>query len=382
MVTVPIVPDQEPYSEQRIIEFPADFDVAAAFRTDRADLPHEPAFHIIGTCPHCGDETVAVCAIDYLAAENAGLRSKHTTRLRDLVRRPAPIAGSYITVLRCACIENHAAPQKGQSSAYGHGTAESDTDAPTGSSGAGFGCGAEWLLRVTMGSAPCENDPTKSCETVQLEKVCAAKATRYWPAADAAAAEATDAPANAVASAKGWGAAFTAMLTLLGVGGLVSSRTTVQTLPTLSRLLFAVLAGLALLADAIMLYQSNTASFGSPRIRRNVLASRPLDADLDPFMEAKTSARRLRAAVLATIAAAVLAAGASAILLFVNPARPGAHSTLTLTTNGITNKTPCGTLVYPTTSSTAAKSVRFTPIVSGAKTETIPLSEITEVDAC
>jgi hypothetical protein len=387
------------YGKERILDLGAGTDPDETFRNDYRVLWKEPGFHIVGPCPSCGHETSAVCAIAYLPSEAERPRSERATRLRALLpTRVVAAQGSrtYVTALRCACIENHALPDKQQASpkaepgagprndhGVNSGDANVDGDKAATTFADAFGCGAEWLLRVTL--EPIEPPPPTHSDQprdkVRLSIVPFDEAVRSWPAAEAAFSEAVDAPSQAETSAKGWGTALTAMLTLLGVGGLLTGRTTVQALPSLWRWVFAAAAAVALCADAFMLYQSNFASFGSPRIERNLVASRPQHSDLDQLMEARTSSSRLQMAVRATAGAAAAAVVAVGVLLLVPSARSPASSKLSLTVNGSTTKTPCGVLVYPT-SGGAATAVRFTPNVSRAKAEQIPLREITEIDAC
>ncbi len=310
------------YREERI-NLPSDFDANEHFDNDRHELADRPGFHIFGKCPSCWHETYAVCAADQLSphassADQAKLRWDYRTRLRDfrplIPARPPGRHGdtgdrTVITVLRCACVDNHAPQEKGPSTKTpaSHAGSASDTDARA--SGV-FGCGSEWLLAVTYDPNP------KNREKAKVAVVSAEDASRCWPAADAAYAEVGQALTDAQTSAKGWGTAFTAMLTLLGVGGLVATRSSVQTLPTVWQVLFGITAFVALVADAVMLIESNFASFGSPGISQALPSSAPAYADLDPLMEAKSSTQRLRVSVGATAVAAVAASAAVGILLF------------------------------------------------------------------
>src|ERR1700734_3838511 len=83
------------------------------------DLDHRDknmvGFHIRGHCPGCFHPTSAVCATKYLA-QIVPPDDQHRDR-------------SMFTTLRCACIDNHAGALSGT-----------------------FGCGAEWMLKVTYDS--------------------------------------------------------------------------------------------------------------------------------------------------------------------------------------------------------------------------------------
>ena len=119
---------------------------AAAFKNDRAELSSQfrrlPGFHIRGRCPSCHHETSAVCATWFQAHKATDGHGRR--RLTQL------------TVVRCACTCNHVPSTPGD-----------------------FGCGSEWLLRVTF--------DRKGAEDADITVPEAESAVRGWPLADSAA---------------------------------------------------------------------------------------------------------------------------------------------------------------------------------------------------
>jgi hypothetical protein len=151
---------------------------------------------------------------------------------------------------------------------------------------------------------------------VALEAVSDDDASRYWPAADTAYAEIGESVQSAQDSAKNWGAGLTAIVSALGISGLLTSGSSVNSLSTLWKVIFGLAATVSAIANAVMLYQTNFASFGSPFIKDALISSDPGDADLDPLMQTDTSVRKLKWAVRAAAVAAAAALFAAGILLF------------------------------------------------------------------
>jgi hypothetical protein len=60
---------------------------------------------------------------------------------------------------------------------------------------------------------------------------------------------------------------LTAILGLIGIGTLLGSRATIQSFSPMVEILVGILAFIAVLADGVMLYQSDLATFGWPQIR-------------------------------------------------------------------------------------------------------------------
>ncbi|MDQ6806049.1 MAG: hypothetical protein M3065_14030 [Actinomycetota bacterium] len=259
-----------------------------------------------------------------------------------------------ITVAKCACVHNHVPPADGA-----------------------FGCGSEWLLRVSFNP----KDPTRT----YLAPVPEHEAYHVWAAADNAASHVSTSLSDAQSAAKNWAAALTAVLTLLGVGGLLANRTTVQTLDAFWQVAFGLFAFGAVAANAVMLYQSNFASYGSPKIDDALKASDPDVADLDLLVDAKISVRRFQIAVRSTACAAVCALVAIGILLFASSAPPPAApptSKITYKVNGVTTTTPCGTVVFSSSKRGTPTTVTFVPTTKNATQQTLPLAEIKSIAAC
>lgn len=342
----------------------------ARLDNDRDRLSNRPGFHIFGECPSCHDQTTGLCATEYLSQDVRTTLDSDTEKHRYVVQPRfqtdtpdnSTEVQSQITVLRCACIKNHAAP--------------------VGS----FGCGSEWLVRVRYDST--------SKDKAFLSAVSPEDAFRCWPAADAAAAQVPASLTNAQAIAKNWGGALTAILTLLGITGLLANRTTVQTLGTFWQVLFGLFAFIAVVADGAMLYQSDLATFGSVKINKVLRPSDLQNADLDPLAQASTSVGKLQRSVWATVVAAVAALIAVGILLFASSgaAPPGpAFSKITFTVAQIKTTTACGTVTFAPPQpkpKPGAKpkppvtTLTFTPNTQGATSQQIELTSISEIAAC
>ncbi len=386
------------------------------FRADRRLLQGQPGFHIIGICPRCRHQTTSVCATEYLAddvditagsgrqaaaevavrpaaaevavrpaaakvaagepiaarsetaagADDSTGQREHERRGRRRLqaenqpslrwRKPGGIpapggAKTQVTVLRCACVENHVPATPGA-----------------------FGCGAEWLLQV-------EYDDSSRPGQTYISIVDPEKAYRYWPAADAAAAEVPAALTTARGAAKSWAGALTAILGLIGIGTLLGSRATLQSFSPLAEVLFGILALIAVLADGVMLYQSDLATFGWPRIRAALKPSDQWNADLDPLTQASASVRKLHRSVWAAVISAVAALGAVGILLFTPPAPvPSSKATVTYVVNGVKTVTPCGTVTFPGASDVPF--LTFTPDGRNGKPVRINLTMIAKIGAC
>jgi hypothetical protein len=222
---------------------------------------------------------------------------------------PEPIPKTMLTVMRCACTYNHAAQP-------GAPSPPPDT----------FGCGSQWVVRVLYDDAP------------QLAEILPAgelEATYCWPAADAAAAQVPSALTNARASAKNWSAGLTAILTLGGIGALLTSESTVRSLNTFWQVMFGIFAFVAVIANGVMLYQTTIASYGSSRSADALRPSDLRDADLDALIQARATVKQLHTAILATAVAVLAALFAAGILLYGTttpaPTTPTTTSVLTQT---------------------------------------------------
>ncbi len=397
------------YASERIL-LPPDWRTvgpAPWFRTDRRLLQGQPGFHIIGICPRCRHKTTSVCATEYLADDVDITAGSGRPAAAEVAARPAaakaaagePIAArsetaagaddstgpgeherrgrrrlqaenqpslrwrkpggspapggakTQVTVLRCACVENHVPVTPGA-----------------------FGCGAEWLLQV-------EYDDSSQPGQTYISIVDPEKAYRYWPAADAAAAEVPAALTTAQSAAKNWAGALTAILGLIGIGTLLGSRATIQSFSPLAEVLFGILAFIAVLADGVMLYQSDLATFGWPKIRAALKPSDQWNADLDPLTQATASVRKLHRSVWAAAISAMAALGAVGILLFTLPAPvPSSRATVTYVVNGVKTVTPCGTVTFPAASEVPF--LTFVPDGKNANPMRINLTMVAKIGAC
>jgi hypothetical protein len=354
----PVAPKRWYVSERIIVT-----DVGT-FHNDH-DLRHAaPGFHIFGLCPSCGHDTSSVCATEYLAQDvdsehgrpersaavaargvvpwdgevgevrrlqgarggvggvgqlqgeggEAGGTPSPTDYLRHYWSKfttthpiaegptagdrgapeeqaPEPTPKTMLTVMRCACTFNHVAQQ----------------GAPAPAAGA-FGCGSQWMVRVLY-----DDDTAQAAVILPAGEL---EAAYCWPAADAAAAQVPKALTNAQASAKNWGAGLTAILTLGGIGALLTNESTVRSLNTFWQVMFGIAAFIAVIANGVMLYQSTIASCGSSRSADDLRPSDLRDADLDLLIQARATVRKLRTAILATAVAVVAALFAAGILLY------------------------------------------------------------------
>jgi len=388
------------YASQRIL-LPDGWPTETWFHSDRDVLAGQPGFHIFGLCPSCKHPMSGVCATEYLAQDEAGTEAgaeaeghisgkeawkfeefrpieqeslKRGARKRESrsgrkpfwrgggVRRPPEGRVTQVTVLQCACIVDH-------------------QGAPAGT----FGCGSQWLLRVTFNQGGSAKTTIKHVSELQ--------APYYWPAADAAAAEIPNSLSDAQATAKNWAAGLAAAIALLGVSGLLGNGKTIQALSGIWQFFFGLAAFVAVLAAALMIYQSTLAGYGSTRLRQALKPSDLRNADLDPLIEASASVRRLRRSVWATGVSVLAALAAAGILLFVSPpgAAPAAGSIIypypvkiTYVTGGITVTTPCGVVQAPGSPGTAAAaSLTLKPSTPpSAGSIPIELSEITATSGC
>jgi hypothetical protein len=299
------------------------------FHTRPKDLP---GFHIRGKCPSCDHETSAVCATRFLAHddENAGATADGKM--------------TQVTLVRCACTYNHVPTTPGD-----------------------FGCGSEWLLRVRF-----DED---SDAPVRFEPVSPEKATHRWPLAEAAAVDASACLTTAQATAKNWAPALGTLLTLFGIGALLTKGSGLLTLTSPWGILLLVAAGFAVVFNILMLVQSDLAQFGwlgrhkAPPDRRGLE-----NEDLEPLFQAASSARKLRRAVWLSGLAILAAGGAIAILSF---APSLSTSKITYTDkHGIAVTTPCSTIA------TRPPNIVFKPTVSGSTPGTVKIKDVKSIAAC
>jgi hypothetical protein len=158
-------------------------------------------FHIRGHCPACFHPTSAVVVTRYLAE-----KQMPAVDSRDRC---------MYTTLKCACIFDH----------------QNAATTP-------FGCGAEWMLRVSYKSHPKNVDPQLGeggpivrRDRPLIEIVSQAEAQYRWASADANGAAIPTSLMTFQAAAGKWQTALTALVALVGVGSLLTGRTTVQACP-------------------------------------------------------------------------------------------------------------------------------------------------------
>jgi hypothetical protein len=391
------------YASERIVVRAVDL---AGFDHDRALLPlGTPGFHVFGSCPSCHHETTGLCATEYLSLElpvsrgarvpvrvrvDSATSSKPMTTMRvattsefgltpeQLDEITRDIGGStsatdevlaahpelppsndvpvktMLTVLRCACVANHVGPTAGV-----------------------FGCGSEWLVRVTY-------DPTNTTTTT-MTPVTYEESVKCWPAADAAATAVPTTLTTAQAAVGKWQTGLTAVIAVLGVTALLSNRATIQTLSVGWQVLFAIAAAVAVGANIVMLLQSDLASFGFPNIRQALPPSDLHNADLDPLTQTRVTVRKLRVSAWATATAVLAAITAVTIILFVHPAPPQPTYKITTVTGVTTTTTACGTITYQPTAQVgqpAPTTLTFKPNTKRAKPVAVALSSVTNIAAC
>lgn len=299
-------------------------------------------FHIRGHCPGCFHPTSAVCATRYLAEK---MSPDEQGRDRHMY-----------TTLKCACIGAH-------------------TLAPP----ATFGCGAEWMLKVSYNSAHPGDRPL-------IAGVPQAEAQYRWAAADANGAAIPGSLSTFQTSAGKWQTALTAIVALVGIGSLLTGRSTFQTLIPVWQLLLVVALGVAVLSDGLMLWAADLASLGFPSLRSSTEDLKDLEeADLAPLEMARKAEHRLWtsfAFAVPTIAASIFAL---AILLFVGSANPAPTYKVSYTQKGsIAMTTSCGTFSspLPTPSKRLSPNITFTPKVNGATPIPVGTMTITSIAGC
>jgi hypothetical protein len=231
---------------QRIL-LPSGYDLSR-YADDRKSMKKPMVgFHLSGPCPVCEHQTTAVCATSYLANEQTP----------DPERRDR----TQTTALKCACVEDHTSEQ---------------APAPL-----SFGCGAEWLLKVSWSR-------TESQIAVKKEVVTEEEAMRVWAAADANGVAIPSTLATYQAVAGKWQTALTAIVALVGVGSLLAGHTTFQMLSAPWQVGFAVALAVAIIGNGAVLWTSDLASFGFPTLRHAVASHKELyNSDLAPLKLAK-----------------------------------------------------------------------------------------------
>jgi hypothetical protein len=376
------------YKLERVL-LDANYDTNTAFGDDLADQSADVGFHVFGGCPSCAHPTTALLASKYLTdyqtdpgnadvqvavspprTRKAGLlnldgvtahspgrvhparAADHSGELRATNRR------TQVLAMRCSCAENHPDQKDGT-----------------------FGCGSEWLLAVNY-------DPTKRSATVLKLPVSAEDGSRVWQSADEVATAVSAALSSSQASATKWLTAYTSLLAVLGLAGVLAGRSTIQALGGGWQVLLAIAVLVALLGDIAMIALANYSSLGFPGLRAAPDHVELKNADLQPLLDAEASIKALRHARTATYVSACGALVAIGVFLFAP--QPAATGDVKLTvqvptapssgsTGGdtLTSTTQCGAL------SVAADKASYTLTpVGGGTAITYPAAYVTKIEKC
>jgi len=314
------------------------------FDDDRTTMGKDMVgFHLSGKCPVCKHDSSAVCATRYLANEQ-----HDDGESRDRYQ---------VTALKCACVEDH--------------TSEEQPAPLT------FGCGAEWLLKVSWSHDNAD-------VTVKKESVLDDEAWKAWAAADANGAAIPSTLTTYQGVAGKWQAALTAIVALVSVGTLLTGRSAFQSLATGWQVGLIAALAVAVLGNAAVLWKSDLASFGFPTLKYAVQSVKNLpNADLAPLTLAKKAEDQMWSSFGFAIPTILASMAAIAILLFVGPAPPTASYKVTEKLGTVSTTTPCGhfTNYVPYTSPVPA-ALQFTPNIAGAETVTLDGTNITTIESC
>jgi hypothetical protein len=295
-------------------------------------------FHLRGHCPRCFDLTSAVCSTRYLAQE---LKPSESGRDR-----------YQYTTLKCACIRVHA-----------------------GASAGVFGCGAEWMLKVSY-------DHENPGRSPVIENVTEEEAQYRWAPAEINGAAIPASLSSFQATASKWQTALTAFVALVGVGSLLSGRTNFQALSSGWQLGLAIALGVAVLCDALMLYSGDLASLGLPTLKSEARDVKDLkNADLAPLKEARKAEHQLWFAIGFAVPTVIASVCALAILLFVEPVPT---YKVTYTQGSTTVTTSCGTFSsrLPPSGQPLPSGLTFTAKVNGATPLQVSTLHITTIAGC
>jgi hypothetical protein len=299
-------------------------------------------FHIRGRCPACFHETSAVCATRYLAQDRSPAEDGRDRYM--------------YTTLKCACIIDH----------------------PKNPATPPFGCGAEWMLKVSYSE--------KTLMRPEIEIVSAIDARYRWAAADVNGMAIPDSLTTFQTAAGKWQAALTALVALVGVGSLLTGRSTVQALTPSWQWLLAIALGLAILFDAAMLCAGDLASFGFPSLRSEAQANRDLlNADLAPLKSARKAEHQLWYSFVFAGLTVLASIAVIAILLFVATPNPAATYKITYTQkDSVASTTSCGTFSQPlpVPPEWFSKRTTFTPDVTGAHSLDVRSISIKSIVGC
>jgi hypothetical protein len=314
-----ITPDKKDYLVERVQVdgFNEDF-----FKSDRGVQGIDPVgFHIDGECPSCKHQTTALCAAKYIAPDDRELEEMAPVRAKYSGDDKRHLV-SLVTVLRCACITSH-------------------PNAPANT----FGCGTEWLMRVSYLPQDEKSDP-------KYFPVLDSEAFKYWSPADNIATAVAGSLSAAQAIAKNWQAFLTGFLAILGVASVIGGRSTIQQLSGGAQIILGVAAAAALLLNAAVLYYANLAQFGYPKVEEVSKPRYLRDSDLQTLKDASISITKLKKSFSFAVASVVAALVATGIFLFWPPSTTKIQYKLTVVLAGTQAKptstltTGCGSIAY------------------------------------
>jgi hypothetical protein len=315
------------------------------FRDDReAQGPKMVGFHISGPCPVCAHETRAVCATRYLA-------------LKTGEPDPAGYDRYQITALRCACVDDH--------------TSQMPPGPVT------FGCGAEWLLKVSWST----RDPMLRVK----KEIVGAPDDEVWAVVDANDQAIPATLTNYQAVAGKWQAALTAIIALVSVASILTGRDTFRTLAAPWKAGLIVALAVAIIGNGLVLWSSDLASLGWPTVK-NVEGTpkRLADADLEPLRRAQTAQAEMVRSGLLVIPTLLGAIVAISILLLVGPTPPTPTYKVTVAWSATQSATtPCGHFTgYVPYTAAVPKKLTFTPAIPGGRPLTIDGTKVTAIAPC
>ena len=307
------------------------------FSTDLASQNPLYGFHVWGPCPRCGHLSSGLIPVEFLVVspggqKEVGRNAAHTLgdsgglalsyRLTPSeLPAPRPVQEGFslkAAALTCHCLVAHDQV---------HGNT---------------GCGAEWMIAFEYARDP----GTRSGERgVTLSSVPPDVAARIWVAADSVTDSVASAGKTAMTLAGKWITILTSVVGVIALGGVIAGRATILSIPPWPRAVLGTAALIAVIANALMIYQGNQAGTGLPVLRRARDERSLIDADIKPLRDASAAIDGLRKArnfAVLTVSAALIAVG----LFLFWPAAASDHVKLKYTdTSGIVHQTGCGKLM-------------------------------------
>jgi hypothetical protein len=177
--------------------------------------------------------------------------------------------------------------------------------------GGNFGCGASWLIAAT--------NVTPQADT-HLYALTPEREAKFWPAAEAVAAQTDSVLTTVQGTAKTIQTGLAAVIALLGVGAVFTSRDTLQKLSGGDRAWIVGLAAASVLADAVFVGLLLLAQVAFPWVKKAATSNELIAADLDPLRLARGAAQRTQMGTVAAILAFILAAISLIVLVSVSDA--------------------------------------------------------------